>query len=177
MPIPACGSLDFPLYNYSGGCAVTGGYVYRGSAIPALVGRYVFGDYCSGDIIALDKATLDDPIVADTGSGLTSFGEDIDGELYVAVGNQVFKIITLCGNGAVNAGEQCDAGAGNGGASSCCTTACQFKPNGNASCDGNDCTRPDTCTNGVCTSGTCAAGGACTICGGTCVNTGGCQCQ
>ena len=105
-------------------------------------------------------------------------GEDIHGELYVAVGNNIFKIITLCGNGAVNAGEQCDAGAGNGGASSCCTTACQFKPNGNASCDGNHCTRPDTCTNGVCTSGTCAAGNGCTICGGTCVNTGGgCECQ
>jgi hypothetical protein len=65
MPIPSCASLDFPLYDYAGGCAVTGGYVYRGSAIPALLGRYVFGDYCSGDIIALDGATLDDPVVAD----------------------------------------------------------------------------------------------------------------
>src|SRR6185503_3568197 len=42
-----------PLAQYSHGtgrCAVTGGYVYRGSDIPALVGWYVYGDYCSGEI-------------------------------------------------------------------------------------------------------------------------------
>ncbi len=92
-PIPSCGSLTFPIYQYASGCAVTGGHVYRGSDIPDLVGLYVFSDYCSGDIIALDVDTLDDPIIADTGFGLTSFGEDIDGEIYAAVGNQILKLV------------------------------------------------------------------------------------
>ena len=42
-----------PIAEYShdsGRCAVTGGYVYRGRAIPALVGGYLFADYCSGEI-------------------------------------------------------------------------------------------------------------------------------
>ncbi len=92
MPLPSCASLEFPLYDYNGGCAVTGGHVYRGGDIPEIAGRYVFGDYCSGDIVALDVGTLDDPIIADTGFELTTFGEDIDGELYVAVGNQIYKL-------------------------------------------------------------------------------------
>jgi parallel beta-helix repeat protein len=82
-----------------------------------------------------------------------------------------------CGNGSVEAGELCDTGAANGTESSCCTASCQFKPNGAASCDGNACTRPDTCTAGVCTPGACADGAACTICGGTCDDTGSsCEC-
>lgn len=82
-----------------------------------------------------------------------------------------------CGNGVLDAGEQCDAGDGNnGGAGSCCAANCQYKANGSASCDGNLCTRPDTCTNGVCTAGSCATG-ACSFCGGTCTNSGGaCTC-
>lgn len=83
-----------------------------------------------------------------------------------------------CGNGSVDYGEQCDDAGENGGANSCCASSCSFEPNGIASCDGNACTRPDTCTNGVCTPGSCAAGAACTFCGGTCVDGGGsCGCQ
>jgi hypothetical protein len=83
-----------------------------------------------------------------------------------------------CGNGLVDSGEDCDAGAENGTGNSCCAATCLFKPNGNASCDGNACTRPDTCTNGVCTPGACADAAACTICGGTCNDTGSsCECQ
>jgi hypothetical protein len=92
----------------------------------------------------------------------------------------VYAAGALCGNGAVEstAGEACDAGANNGTASSCCDATCQFKPNGNASCDGNLCTRPDTCTDGVCTPGGCADAQACSICGGTCVDMGAsCGCQ
>jgi glucose/arabinose dehydrogenase len=93
-PLPACGTFTFPIYEYGGGCAVTGGFVYRGAAIADLVGRYVFGDYCSGDIIALDTTTLADPVVADAGFELTSFGEDVDGELYVAVGTNVYQLVS-----------------------------------------------------------------------------------
>ena len=45
------GKLVQPVYEYGHdkGCSVTGGYVYRGRAIPRIAGRYFFGDYCSGD--------------------------------------------------------------------------------------------------------------------------------
>jgi len=100
-PIPSCDSLTFPLYQYNGGCAVTGGHVYRGSAIPGLVGRYVFSDFCSGDITALDIGTLDAPVVVDAGFGLTSFGEDTAGEIYAAVGDIVYKLVPEPGSPTV----------------------------------------------------------------------------
>ena len=61
-------------------CAVTGGYVYRGTAIPALVGYYVFGDYCSGEIFAIRaNASYPPPRVTLAGAGsgrlISSFGE------------------------------------------------------------------------------------------------------
>jgi glucose/arabinose dehydrogenase len=82
------GTLVQPLYQYShdNGCSVTGGYVYRGSAIPRLRGRYLFGDYCAGTIWSLKlvggKATdvRREPIKV---PGLSSFGETATGELYL----------------------------------------------------------------------------------------------
>lgn len=67
-------------------CSVTGGYVYRGSLYPALVGRYVFGDYCSGRIWNISAAsspitTL--PTAYSSGVNMTSFGVAADGELYL----------------------------------------------------------------------------------------------
>lgn len=83
-----------------------------------------------------------------------------------------------CGNEIIDAGEDCDAGADNGSGRSCCDDHCQFKPDGNANCDGNVCTRPDTCLAGVCSPGTCADGAACSICGGQCVDSGSsCDCD
>lgn len=83
-----------------------------------------------------------------------------------------------CGDTIVDLGEDCDDGADNGTGASCCTESCQFKPDGNASCDGKVCTRPDQCTAGVCSPGTCADGSACSICGGECVDTGSsCECD
>jgi glucose/arabinose dehydrogenase len=74
-------------YTHStGGCSVTGGYVYRGKAVPAAVGRYFYGDYCSGTIwsfkIANGKAVSlrREPFEV---KGLSSFGEDSNGELYL----------------------------------------------------------------------------------------------
>ena len=66
-------------------CSVTGGYVYRGSDMPELQGWYVYGDYCSGTVWALDTADeAAEPVqLVDTDFGIPSFGEDAAGELYV----------------------------------------------------------------------------------------------
>jgi glucose/arabinose dehydrogenase len=84
-----------------GACSITGGYVYRGSAIPELQGVYLYGDYCSDDIGALrycDGAVMGHQRADDlrsVGGGLSSFGEDNDGELYMTFvnSNDVFKIV------------------------------------------------------------------------------------
>jgi uncharacterized repeat protein (TIGR03806 family) len=65
-------------YDHSQGISVTGGYVYRGSAILNLVGRYVYGDFGSGTIWALNP-----PEVIGHGDSISSFGQDAAGELYV----------------------------------------------------------------------------------------------
>lgn len=70
-------------------CSISGGYVYRGSAIPDLAGTYLFGDYCSPDVGAFrycegevrDATTIDG--LEGAGSGLVSFGEDLAGNLYI----------------------------------------------------------------------------------------------
>ena len=72
-------------YAHGGGrCSITGGYVYRGAAVPELAGTYVYGDYCSGEIFGLvDGAHT---VLLDTGGkSISSFGEDAAGELYVVV--------------------------------------------------------------------------------------------
>jgi glucose/arabinose dehydrogenase len=73
-------------YGRSEGATVIGGYVYRGSAMPGLVGRYVFGDFISGRVWHIDANAA--PTVTMTGglaTGLqiSSFAEGVDGELYL----------------------------------------------------------------------------------------------
>ena len=83
------GPVIDPVVDYnrnSGDRSVTGGFVYRGSDIPALAGRYVFGDFVSGRIWALQDDglggyTMDE--LLNTSIGPSSFGLDQDGELYV----------------------------------------------------------------------------------------------
>jgi glucose/arabinose dehydrogenase len=92
-----------PLVEYShasaGRCAVTGGYVYRGSAIAALRGWYVYGDYCSGEVWAVSAgaASPATPVrLLGTGSGraISGFGEDEVGRLYLCdlANNAVYRI-------------------------------------------------------------------------------------
>jgi glucose/arabinose dehydrogenase len=81
---PARGSLVFPVavYNHRLGCSVTGGYVYRGRAVPAARGRYFYGDYCSGRVWSKrGRAVRQEPFTVDS---LSSFGEGPTGELYLA---------------------------------------------------------------------------------------------
>lgn len=72
-------------YATDQGCSVTGGVVYRGSQFPALVGAYLFADFCSGWVWAIDAGANEVPeptLVAQTGYAISSFGEDADGEVY-----------------------------------------------------------------------------------------------
>jgi glucose/arabinose dehydrogenase len=79
-----------------GNCAIVGGYVYRGPAIPALDGVYVFGDDCRSNLVGVVAASGRVVAQRDLGpsvSQLTSFGEDPDGELYaVSRGGTVFRL-------------------------------------------------------------------------------------
>ncbi len=76
-------------YPTSQGCAVTGGYVYRGVVHPALVGAYLYADYCGGQIWGLNAARAVDEgrakprLLLRSGLNVSSFGEDETGELYV----------------------------------------------------------------------------------------------
>jgi glucose/arabinose dehydrogenase len=78
-----------PLHEYhhgSDGCSVTGGVVYRGSAIPALRGAYLFGDYCAAGVRALvadAEQVTDTRSLSDQPAQVVSFGTDADGEVYV----------------------------------------------------------------------------------------------
>jgi glucose/arabinose dehydrogenase len=70
-------------------CAVTGGYVYRGGGQPLLAGAYLFSDYCSGQVWAVDAARaqaesdLPPEQLGDVSFNVSSFGEDESGELYL----------------------------------------------------------------------------------------------
>jgi glucose/arabinose dehydrogenase len=89
---PAAGcdqsGLTLPIveYAHSKGCSVTGGYVYRGDKIPALRGYYVYGDFCSGNIWALGysrNTVTQNILLAESGLSITSFGEDLAGNIYI----------------------------------------------------------------------------------------------
>jgi glucose/arabinose dehydrogenase len=72
-------------YGHGDGCTVIGGNVYRGSAQAALAGGYLFGDYCSGRLWAIDPASdafRPATVVGEMGPGLSAFGEDEAGELF-----------------------------------------------------------------------------------------------
>jgi glucose/arabinose dehydrogenase len=74
------------------GCAIIGGYVYRGSAHPQLYGRYFFGDYCSGriwDVAAAGPAQQAPQELLRSGLQITGWGQDTNGELYLTATNGV----------------------------------------------------------------------------------------
>ena len=109
---------EYP-HNAGGFAAVTGGYVYRGNAIPGLRGTYLFADWSFNTIVALQHdgstATLVQDVTADLDppgflkiQKVASFGEDNNGEIYVCdySGGEIFKIVGGCvwdlnGNGNV----------------------------------------------------------------------------
>ena len=88
-----------PITEYShgsGNCSITGGFVYRGTAEPELVGHYVFADFCSGRIwtILSTGGNGDQVLQADTSEQITSFGESDDGELFaVTIDGKLFRVL------------------------------------------------------------------------------------
>ncbi len=87
-PLAGSAPLVFPIFEYghSQGCSITGGYVYRGKAVPAARGRYFFGDYCSGRVWSLrveGGRARDLRQERFRVEALSSFGEDGTGELYL----------------------------------------------------------------------------------------------
>lgn len=90
--------LVLPIFEYSHreGCSVTGGYIYRGEAFPELTGNYFLADYCQGTIWRLFPTSdgWEAAVVLDSDLVIPSFGEDVNGELYVTDFNSggVFRI-------------------------------------------------------------------------------------
>ena len=92
--------LELPLLTYptsANACSVTGGYVYRGSALRGLEGHYFFSDFCGGFLQSFryDNGNVADLTNWDLSAGaVTSFGEDVDGELYMLnAAGQVLQIV------------------------------------------------------------------------------------
>jgi len=98
----------FSEYNHVlGRQAITGGYVYRGCAIPELTGTYLYADYATGEVWSLryDGSTVSDSTdrtaeIGLQGDQISSFGEDNQGELYVvkyaaAPHGAVYKIVPI----------------------------------------------------------------------------------
>jgi hypothetical protein len=95
-----------PIFEYAHnpgpGCSgsITGGYVYRGAASPALAGKYIFADYCRGFIASLDLNTFQcDTLFTPSSFRFTTFGEDAQKELYTVNVNTgtLYRINSLLG--------------------------------------------------------------------------------
>ena len=82
-------------YSHDDGVAITGGYVYRGGDIPGLYGSYVYGDYGSGNIWALDasRRNASPRLILQSGVNISSFAESAGGELFLTdLGGRLFRI-------------------------------------------------------------------------------------
>jgi hypothetical protein len=85
-------------YTHSEGSSVTGGYVYHGSKIASLQGKYIFGDFISGTVWTLTEG-IDHlwtrAVLLESGKSIGSFAEDRNGELYLldySIG-EVFRLV------------------------------------------------------------------------------------
>jgi glucose/arabinose dehydrogenase len=101
--LTGCGPINqftFPIYVYdhnTPGCAVTGGFVYRGSLYPGLQGHYFFADHCFGWLRSLDMNQGGQEAIDQQFNEvlIVSFGEDINGELYAAdmLNNRIYRLV------------------------------------------------------------------------------------
>jgi glucose/arabinose dehydrogenase len=84
--------------NGSPWCAIIGGRVYRGGAFPSLYGRYIYSDHCAGLIHSLrpdgNAGWIDEELASGLNFGITTIGNDVDGELYLGMSNgMLYRII------------------------------------------------------------------------------------
>jgi glucose/arabinose dehydrogenase len=88
-------TIEYPHTN--GACSISGGYVYRGSAVPILAGHFVYADYCTGNVGSFkypSTAKVDWSPQLRPGTGVSSFGQDIRGELYILqLNGPVWRIV------------------------------------------------------------------------------------
>jgi glucose/arabinose dehydrogenase len=84
-------------YGRDEGCSVTGGYIVRDRSLPALFGRYVYGDFCAGELRSFKPATpeaRDDRSLGLEVPSLSSFGEDNEGLVYaVSLDGPVYRLV------------------------------------------------------------------------------------
>ena len=85
-------------HDTAGGCSITGGYVYRGTALPELAGQYLYSDYCSGWLKSFSYGNGTASAVTDWGitnvGNILSFGQDAQNELYMLSGTgKVYQIV------------------------------------------------------------------------------------
>jgi len=101
LPSTNCkdGSLTLPAFEYAheqDRCSITGGYVYRGAAIEALLGHYVYGDFCTGEIFSAREINgqWQQQVLLDTDFDITTFGENETGEVFVAdIKGAVYQLV------------------------------------------------------------------------------------
>jgi hypothetical protein len=80
------------------GCSVTGGYIYRGNQIKSLYGLYIFSDFCTGKIWALDPLKnivqeITEPLLGSEKNMISSFSQDINNEIYIVeFSGKIYKI-------------------------------------------------------------------------------------
>ncbi len=104
---PPCDTagMTFPIwvYSHTEGCVIVGGYVYRGTNIPGLVGKYIYADHCSGKIWALNWDGINPPtnqLLLSASFLISSFGIDQNNNLYVCQyatsgGGKIYRIISV----------------------------------------------------------------------------------
>ena len=108
--------LTLPVFEYEhgandvNGCSITGGYVYRGTALPELTGRYLYSDYCLGFIRSFFASTAGISEQRDwnlsTAGQVVSFGRDGAGELYVvSASGRIFRLVRAGGAGTAAAAK------------------------------------------------------------------------
>ena len=95
--------LEPPVWEYElyvdGVCSITGGYVYRGNQLYGLVGKYLYGDWCTGDIWTLEyDGEAENTHLLTTGINITAFGVDEDEELLFCGNSEIFKLTSSLGD-------------------------------------------------------------------------------
>jgi hypothetical protein len=115
--------LTLPIleYDHSLGCSISGGYRYRGNENPGLLGVYFYGDFCTGRIWGATENNAGKwttTVLLDTDLSITTFGEDENGEIYLAhfsSGDGTIYRISEVADPPSSGGGGGDSGGGGGG--------------------------------------------------------------